>query len=440
MLFYDILSLILIGVGHVYLFQLFLGNAKISMRFVFMMSVLFSAFLSVVLMNTGLVELNIIAICLFLVVLGLMEGHRFGPVLYYTLLSVVLFTVVKNGLLMIIYELYMESPLNYYIWTPNMLQFVTLILIVVSLFLARHVIATAGQYLVKSKVYVPTYGILAVCTGMLLIVNYPKLQVLADLNAKYGEQLYMVVLLAALMLMSVIALTTYVSKKRLIEQHEQSKQEQLMEYVEKLEFLHDELATFRHDYSNLLLSLEQSIQTNNMAQVKQIYEQTIAPTASIMNNQQLELTKLMRIEQPELKSLVSVKVLAAQRKGLAVHLDIPEPVQFSSLPMDEMLRVVSVLIDNAMEEAEKSAEKLVQVALFQVGQKQYLVVKNSISSAELHVEALYQKSFSTKGSGRGIGLFSLQRIIQKYPNVTLMTKVEAGVFTQELLMKPFVKK
>src|SRR5690606_4834157 len=126
---------------------------------------------------------------------------RFGPVLYYTLLSVVLFTVVKNGLLIIMYELYMESPFNYYIWTPSMLQFWTLVFIVVGLFLGRHVIGTAGQYLVQSKVYWPTYAVLVVCTLLLVIVNYPTIQVLAQLNANYGEQLYMIVLIAALVLM-----------------------------------------------------------------------------------------------------------------------------------------------------------------------------------------------------------------------------------------------
>lgn len=440
MLFYDLVSIVLISIGHVYLFQLFLGNTNISMRFVLVMSVLFGALLSVLLMNTRLSELNIVAICLFLIVLGLIEKQRFSQVLYFTLLSIVLFTVVKNGLFIILYELYMESPFNYYVWTPNMLQFWTLALIVVGLFLGRQAIATAGRYLMQSRVYWPTYIVSVVCTVLLVIVNYPTLRVLAQLNAKYGEQLYTLVLFTALILITVIALTTYVSKKRLIEQHEQSKQEQLMEYVEKLEFLHDELATFRHDYSNLLLSLEQSIQTNDLAQVKQIYEQTIAPTASVINHQQLELTKLTKLKQPELKSLVSVKVLASQRKGLDLHLDIPELVTFVGLPMEDLLRVVSILIDNAVEESEKSVERLVQVAFFQVEQKQYVVVKNSVGSVQVEVEALYQKSFSTKGTGRGIGLFSVQRIIQKHPHVTLMTKVEEGMFTQELLIKPFVKK
>lgn len=436
MLLFDLASLICIGIGHIYLFQLLLGNSTISMRFVIVIGTLFTAFLSIILALTGFVELNVILLFAFLLFLGLLQKkHRFLEVVYFTLISIVLFTVVKNVLFTIVYGLYMESPFNYYIWTDSVLNISALLLILSVIFLARNVIKLAGTYLLQSKLYIPSYVFLIICTLLLLIVNYPTIGMLAKLNESYGKQLYMVVLLIALVLLTFISITTYISKERLIEQHELSKQEQLLAYVEKLEFLHDELATFRHDYANLLLSLEESIRANDLQQVKQIYEQTIAPTATMINHHQLELTKLSRLAVPEVKSLLSMKVLAAQRKALAVYLDIPLPIEQIAMPMDEFIRVMSVLLDNAMEEAEKSEEKIIQIALFEVGHLQYFIVKNSIRTATLNVETLYNKSFSTKGEGRGIGLFSVQRIIQKKPNVTLLTKVEDTLFTQELMIK-----
>lgn len=440
MLIYDLGALLLIGIGHIYFFQLLLGNTKISLGFVGLIGLLFVTFLSISLSLTGLSELNLIVLSLLLIVLGVVERkYRLGQIIYFTLLNIVLFTMVKNGLFTIVYALYMESSLKYYVWTPGMLHFGTITFMVLGLFISRNRIKATGSYLLQSKVYWPTFIVLIACTVMLLIVNYPKITILAQLNATYGEQLYMIVLLIALILMTIIAITTYVSKKRLMEQHEQSKQEQLMTYIEKLEFLHDELTTFRHDYSNLLLSLDQSISSNNLEQVKLIYEQTISPTATIINHQQLELTKLSRVEQAELKSILSMKVLEAQRQGLTIHLDIPEPITYSLLPMDELVRIISVLLDNGLEEAGKSNEKFVQVALFQVEQKQYFVVQNSLNT-KLNVKAIYQKSFSTKGEGRGVGLFSLQRIIERYPYVTLTTKVSGSMFIQELLIKPIMKK
>lgn len=436
MLLFDLASLICIGMGHIYLFQLLLGNTNISMRFIILIGTLFTAFLNIILTLTGFAELNIILLFGFLLVLGfLQKKHHFQKIVYFSLISIVLFTIVKNGLFIIIFNLYMESPFNYYIWTNSVLHICMLFVLLVGMFLARNVIKMAGTYLLQSKVYIPSYVFLVICTLLLLIVNFPSNSLLAKLNASYGEQLYMIVLLIALVLLTVISITTYISKERLIEQHELSKQEQLMAYVEKLEFLHDELATFRHDYTNLLLSLEESIRANDLQQVKQIYEQTIAPTATMINHHQLELTKLSRIAVPEVKSLLSMKILAAQRKALRVHLDIPLSIAHMAMPMDEFIRVMSVLLDNAVEEAEKSDEKMIQIALFEVDDLHYFIVKNSIRTAEVNVETLYTKSFSTKGEGRGIGLFSVQRLIQKNPNATLLTKVEETLFTQELMIK-----
>lgn len=436
MLVLDLVALIFIGMGHIYLFQLLLGNTNISMRFVIVIGILFTAFLSVILALTGFVELNVILLSAFLIFLGLLQKkHRFLEIVYFTLLSIVLFTVLKNGFFTIVFKLYMESPFNYYIWTTSVLHFCMLLLFLAVIFFARNVIKLAGTYLLQSKLYVPSYIFLIICTLLLLIVNYPTIDLLAKLNESYGVQLYMVVLLIALVLLMIISIATYISKERLIEQHELSKQEQLLAYVEKLELLHDELATFRHDYTNLLLSLEESIRANDLQQVKLIYEQTIAPTATMINHHQMELTKLSRLTVPEVKSLLSMKVLAAQRKALAVHLDIPQSITQIVMPMDEFIRVMSVLLDNAMEEAEKSDEKMIQIAMFEVDDLQYFILKNSIRTAKVNVEMLYHKNFSTKGEGRGIGLFSVQRLIQKNPNVTLLTKVEDTIFTQELMLK-----
>lgn len=436
MLLYDLGSLVLIGIGHIYLFSLLLGKSDTSLRFMLVLGVLFTALLSILLAVTGYSELNILLLFAFLLGLGwLQKKHTLIQIIYFVLMSLVLLTVVKDGLMKIVYALYMESPFNYYVWTNSMLYFYVILALVILLFLARNFITLAGDYLVRSKIYVWSYVVLIVCTLFLLIINYPKLSWLQQLNVLYGAQLYMLMLVIALVLLLIMTVVTYKSKELLIEQHEQFRQQQLLAYVEKLEFLHDELATFRHDYANLLLSFEEAIRTNDVKHVKQIYEQTIAPTAQLINHQQLELTKLSRIMQPELKSLLSMKVLFAQKKALTVHLDIPQPLGSHAMPMDELIRVVSVLVDNAIEEAQQSEERMLQIALFNIEACRYIIVKNSRHTAAIDLEALYQKNVSMKGQGRGLGLFSVQRLIQKNPNATLMTKVDNAYFVQELIIK-----
>ena len=40
--------------------------------------------------------------------------------------------------------------------------------------------------------------------------------------------------------------------------------------------------------------------------------------------------------------------------------------------------------------------------------------------------------YSTKGSGRGTGLLSLRKIMEKYPEASLMTEIKSGRFIQKI--------
>ena len=436
MLFYNLLAFVLIGFGHFYLFQLLLGTPQISKRFYALLSILFTVLLVMTISYLGFVEINIVALVGFLIILGVITkaGHILH-IVYFALLSTVLFTVIKNGLLTLSYYMYLDSPFPYYSWTPSVLQVGVILVILVMMYIARNKVQLTGHYLRNSKLFFPTFVIVAVCTVFLLIINFPTVRVLSNLHELYGEQLYIGITITSITLMLIISINVYRSRAQLIEQHEQQMNEQLMDYVTKLEFMHDELATFRHDYMNLLLSLEEAVRTENVVQMKQIYEETIAPTTAIVNNQQLEITKLSRIRIAEVKSVLSVKIVTAQQRKLTVTVDIPEPIDELYIPIPSFIRIVSVLIDNAIEAAEKSTERSISVALFAVEDTQYCIVKNSIDEPTIALHELYEKSYSTKGKERGLGLYSIQRITNQYPNVTLSTAIDAYAFEQKLLIK-----
>lgn len=439
MLFYNLLAFVLVGFGHFYLFQLLVGTTQIPKRFYALLSILFTVLLVIIISYSGLVELNVFALIGFLVILGLLtKAGNLPQIIYFAMLSTVLFTVIKNGLLTLTYYAYLDSPFPYYSWTPSVLHVVVLAVILVVMYITRNKIQLTGHYLRNSKLFFPTFVIVAVCTVFLLIINFPKMHLLTNLQELYGEQLYMGITVISIVLMLIISMNMYRSRAQLIEQHEQQMHGQLMDYVTKLEFMHDELSTFRHDYMNLLLSLEEAVHTENVVQIKKIYEETIAPTTAIVNNQQLELTKLSRVSITEVKSVLSVKIVNAQQRKLTVTVDIPEPIKELYMPTESFIRIVSILVDNAIEAAEKSTERTISIALFAVDDTQYCIVKNSIAESTINLGDLYEKSYSTKGNDRGLGLYSIKRITNQYPTITLSTAINQQSFEQKLVMKTTV--
>ena len=437
MLLYELLTVVIIGVGHFYLYTI-LDQIHIKPIYLILLSFLFSVITVTAISLTGLVELNVILlICIYVLVGWFVKRKEVSQTIYFVLISIIIYSVVKNILYILMINLLLISPINYYIWTPSLIHFISVTTLLIIIFLLRNKLRVVAETLPTSRLYLPTYILVVICTFLLVIINFPTVSILAQLNLLYREQLYIAILLMVITILFFVTINTYVSKKKLIKQHEQTMYEQLTEYVGKLEVMHDELATFRHDYLNILLSLEESIRNNDLQQVKQIYYQTVEPTSQMINHQQLELTKLSSIQIPELKSILSMKVLTAQRLQLTVNLDIPQTFSKVPMSMDQYIRVITILIDNAIEEAAKSQLKLLQISLFEVDQYSYFIIKNSISTSEINLEQLYSKEYSTKGTNRGYGLYSVKRILNHHPNVMLNTSILENMFTQELLITSY---
>ncbi len=115
---YDVIAVMLIGIGHVLLYIQLIRYHRLSYSMVVVVSIIFMLLLGIVVTVTGYPEFNIIMLLLFLLSLGLMKDElTFMHNLYFALVSIVGITYAKTVLLIISTELFMLSPLNLYVWT-----------------------------------------------------------------------------------------------------------------------------------------------------------------------------------------------------------------------------------------------------------------------------------------------------------------------------------
>lgn len=148
---------------------------------------------------------------------------------------------------------------------------------------------------------------------------------------------------------------------------------------------------------------------------------------------QNELVKLNRIQNEEIRSLFRVKLLNAQAKKINITVDIPEEITEIGIPVIKLIRISSIIIDNAIEEAEHSPLKELQVSFFVHDKALKLIVRNSCIQESINIVDIYQLGKSNKQmSGRGIGLYSLNKLLLQEPNVTIATRFDKPFFTQEL--------
>ena len=72
------------------------------------------------------------------------------------------------------------------------------------------------------------------------------------------------------------------------------------------------------------------------------------------------------------------------------------------------------------------------MAVFEEGEEVIRIMIRNPVIEEVPVSRIWKDGYSTKGEGRGTGLTSFQRIVERYENVASLTRQGDGYFIQEL--------
>lgn len=438
---YDILAIIFIGISHVVIYIQLIDYQRFSWKSLFTLGLFLTVFLLIVVTTTGYPEFNTIVMMLFLLGLGLLkqkDGLSFTQSLYFALFSLFFVTLAKTLIIEILYQLLLQSSFNVYIWSTSLLHLIASCIILLTLFLLRKKTSKLACFIVRGPLYYVSYILLAIGTLAILTLTTPAISLLNYVNQEFGDVSYILSLLLFFILLMIFFISSHLSKEQLIQEQKRNADQELLDYTEKLEIMHEELASFRHDYVNLLLSLDQGVRARDMQQVEQVYNKVIKPTSASINHKELELVKLARIKSSEVKSVMSVKVIDAHQKNISVLLDIPNPIDSLRMPLADFIRTISIILDNAIEESAVSHKREMHIAFFEVGDEQKFIVKNSCLHKQIDLSMIYQKNYTNKEkqkSDRGYGLFSLKRIIDHIPHVMIETVFEYPYFTQILTVK-----
>lgn len=149
------------------------------------------------------------------------------------------------------------------------------------------------------------------------------------------------------------------------------KQRAMQLYIHDISKQNQVSRQFKHDYINILSSLECYIEAGDMADLKVYYEETIQSTDQLLDIDNTRLADLQRMD----------------------HLDI---------------------------------------AFFSKGNEIQLMIRNTVRTI---IEPLYQlkePGFSTKGDGRGLGLSTVETLVNQSSILFLETTIESNYFLQNL--------
>ncbi len=231
-------------------------------------------------------------------------------------------------------------------------------------------------------------------------------------------------------------LDTYLKEKL----QEKLNQEQTLRYRDMeryslhIEELYKEVRSFRHDYTNLLTSLRLGIEEEDMGQIKEVYDSVLKDSSEKLQDNKYDLGRLVNIRDRSLKSLLAGKFLKAREKDIVFNVEVPEEIQVEGMSLLDFLTIVSILCDNAIEASEEASQPHVSIALFKNGAQETFIIENSIKEEDIDVSEIFSFGVSSKGEERGVGLYTVMKIVESYPNASLNTICQNQVFRQVLTM------
>ena len=206
----------------------------------------------------------------------------------------------------------------------------------------------------------------------------------------------------------------------------------LQEYTNQIENMYSSLRSFKHDYSNIMLSMSGYIEANDMEGLRDYFDKEILPLSKNITKNTAHINQLINIKTTELKSIISSKLLYAIELNINVGIEVTDEV--TSIPMDtlDLCRVIGIFLDNAIEATLETDRPTIRFALINLDTEYIFIISNTFLEKGIPYATLSKPNVSTKGVNRGIGLYNAHEIIAKYNHIFLDTEIKNKSFVQRL--------
>ncbi|MCT4583644.1 MAG: GHKL domain-containing protein [Peptostreptococcaceae bacterium] len=207
-------------------------------------------------------------------------------------------------------------------------------------------------------------------------------------------------------------------------------------YSEITESSIEEIKAYKHDQKNVLATLKEFIDTENIDSLKTyFYTQIYNDIPDVNNKEFLELSKVKNLP---LKGLLISKLTRAKNHNVHVDLMISNNVTDLIMKEIDFCRVFGILFDNAIEEASKTSEKRISLGIMSSTNNIYYILSNSLISIP-DCTKIFEKNISSKGKNRGIGLYNVKKIISRYKGCSINTFIDNNIFFQEIECNYIIK-
>ncbi|MCF0147421.1 MAG: GHKL domain-containing protein [Clostridium sp.] len=167
-----------------------------------------------------------------------------------------------------------------------------------------------------------------------------------------------------------------------------------------------------HEYKNHIGMLFSMIQvSNNIPELKERAKSYIGKIQDTNVS-----SDVLDIESTIIKAVLYSKLVECDQLGINLNYEIKTNLENSNLDDSEITIILSNLLNNAIEATKNNSKKDIKVDIRKL-ERYKIEVKNSIDELNIDpskIQNFFEKGVSSKGDGRGYGLYNVKKIVKKY--------------------------
>lgn len=149
--------------------------------------------------------------------------------------------------------------------------------------------------------------------------------------------------------------------------------------------------------------------------------------------------QLSNIPKGGLKGLLYYKLITIEKDNLNFCVDISKNAKnklkkIEKEQLKDISHIIGIFMDNAIEASVQSKKKMFSLEIYCIKKELNIVITNSFDE-KIELSKINNKGYSTKGKGRGKGLYFVSKIKDKNPNIETQTNIINDYFVQRILVK-----
>lgn len=195
-------------------------------------------------------------------------------------------------------------------------------------------------------------------------------------------------------------------------------------YTKQLEENQRALRKFKHDYQNILVSIEGAINDKDLLAEVNRY------SAARLDDPKLwRFNNLDNVGDLELKSLLLTKINTIAHEKLKASFEcVDKFAEIRGISKFDLIRIVGIAYDNAIEASKKLGTKAeIRAAIYQDEEGFSFEIRNRYAD-EVDLTQVTHSGYTTKAGHHGLGLANVKEICDGYSNVLFDTETSEGWF------------